>query len=137
MQAQRYGHKARFNETELTVLCNQFPNAKEWIKGNAKQYGPVYTINVDAAHLAQKDAISTELFDCLYRRAYSESPEFINIERFSSYWNQLKLLLSLPKSEVQTVLEVGPGMGVFSKLCTLFDYKLTTLDVVKDTGPNI
>ena len=85
----------------------------------------MYTINVDVAHLAKKATISTELLDYLCRRAYSESPVFINIGRSSSYYDQLKLLLSLPKSEVQTVLEVGAGIGVFSKLCNLCDYKLT------------
>ncbi|HCJ66889.1 MAG TPA: methyltransferase type 11, partial [Elusimicrobia bacterium] len=54
-----------------------------------------------------------------------------------SYYYQLKEVLSLPISKTRSILEIGPGRGIFSAIANLYGYKIYTLDILSDNNPDI
>ena len=57
--------------------------------------------------------------------------------QFSSFYHQFKTLMSLPRSEVQTVLEIGPGTGVLTTLLRHYGVSVKTMDISADRDPDI
>lgn len=58
---------------------------------------------------------------------------YINKPRWSSMWHQLDEVLAL---EPETVLEIGPGPGVFKAVAKLFGPCVETLDLDPELKPD-
>jgi hypothetical protein len=59
-------------------------------------------------------------------KSHYEFKNYMDIDRWCSVWHQLKEISNLnPKS----VLEIGPGPGVFKHTAALFDIRVETLDL--------
>jgi len=57
----------------------------------------------------------------------------MTIRRWASLWHQLDEVMQLGPA---TVLEIGPGKGVFKHLSSIFDLKVETLDIDSDLEPD-
>lgn len=58
---------------------------------------------------------------------------YITKKRWASFWHQLNEVIELsPKS----VLEVGPGPGLFKGMARLFNIDVKTLDIAEDLNPD-
>ena len=59
--------------------------------------------------------------------------KYVSKQRWASMWHQLDEVLSLfPKS----VLEVGPGPGLFKPMVSSFGVEVKTLDIAEDLNPD-
>ena len=59
--------------------------------------------------------------------------EYIDKRRWASMWHQIDEVVRLhPKS----VLEIGPGPGVFKALANVFGINVKTLDLAEDLNPD-
>lgn len=54
-------------------------------------------------------------------------------QRWASLWHQLHEVLELHPA---SVLEIGPGIGFFKLVASLFDLKVETVDVAHDLNPD-
>ena len=68
----------------------------------------------------------------LYRNAYD-----LDFIRYTQYYFQLIEILNLPKSGINSILEVGPGLGILKNLLSNYDYKYLSLDLDKKNNPDI
>lgn len=59
--------------------------------------------------------------------------KYMHKRRWSSIWHQLDEISKLNPS---SVLEIGPGAGVFKALCTTFGISVKTLDIDKELEPD-
>jgi hypothetical protein len=59
--------------------------------------------------------------------------KYVHKRRWMSMWHQLDEVLSL---EPDSVLEVGPGPGVFKAMASAFGVKVETLDLDPDLNPD-
>jgi SAM-dependent methyltransferase len=59
--------------------------------------------------------------------------EYIDKRRWASMWHQIDEVLQL---NPQSILEVGPGPGVFKALANAFGFNVKTLDLDKDLNPD-
>ncbi|AJQ95470.1 class I SAM-dependent methyltransferase [Gynuella sunshinyii] len=60
--------------------------------------------------------------------------KYVTKERWCSIWHQLDEVLGL---EPESVLEVGPGPGLFKAVAGGFGLKVDTLDIAEDLNPDI
>lgn len=58
---------------------------------------------------------------------------YVGKRRWTSIWHQLDEVLSL---EPETVLEIGPGPGVFKAVASVFGVRVETLDIDPDLKPD-
>ena len=75
-----------------------------------------------------------DFYNAIYKKVYTSS---ISIKSFSSYYYQLNDILSLPKSEVKNILEIGGGQGILKNMLKCYDYNHTSLDIDNTFMPNI
>jgi SAM-dependent methyltransferase len=77
--------------------------------------------------------LGDEVYNYLYKRLY----RLLDEKHFSSYFLQFYRTVMLPKSKVQSVLEIGSGAGIYKALLNNFNYNLTTMDIDNYSDPNI
>ena len=121
--------KFRANMTR-DVFCRlreKYPDNRTQLDEIVEYAGPKAIIYMD-----RLDGLPVRLTDELWRLALR-----INKKNFSSYYIQLREILELPKSKVESILEIGPGRGVFESLLINFSYRLTTIDVNPNNSPDI
>lgn len=66
-------------------------------------------------------------------KTHYEFNKYIHKRRWASMWHQLDEVLAL---QPETVLEIGPGPGVFKALMSLFGPKVETLDIDPELKPD-
>ena len=93
---------------KANILCGVYLSLKEKYPACSQRLdeiveygGPQVFIYMD-----RLDGLPVRLTDELWRLALR-----INKKRFSSYYIQLREILELPKSKVESILEIGPGGG--------------------------
>lgn len=59
--------------------------------------------------------------------------KYVDKQRWASMWHQLDEVIKL---KPQSVLEIGPGPGVFKQVAKLFDVKVETLDIDPELHPD-
>ena len=59
--------------------------------------------------------------------------KYVSKQRWASIWHQLDEVL---REEPKTVLEIGPGPGLFKAVASLFGVKVDTLDIDPDLFPD-
>jgi len=122
-------HRASFTHAEFNQLCREFPEQRKWLESIVNNFGPKAVIDIKNLHpTSDIDTIGKEFYDKLFSRAYVDT-HYLREGNFLSVWHQLKGVLELPKSEVESVLEIGKGIGLFNALVKLYDYEVQTLDV--------
>lgn len=72
------------------------------------------------------------LHDSLFAKAYA-----LKEEKYFSYLLQLREILRLPKSQISTVLEIGPGYNILRALLESHGYRVSTMDVKPEHAPTI
>lgn len=119
---------------KVNILIKKFERIKKRYPKNSNRLdqivefaGPKAILDMDKV-----EGLPDTLTDELWRLALN-----INKGNFLSYFLQLKEILELPKSKVSSILEVGPGNGIFESLLSNFPYKLTTVDINPDNSPDI
>lgn len=60
--------------------------------------------------------------------------KYMGKRRWCSIWHQLDEVLKL---EPETILEIGPGPGLFKAVAAGFGLKVQTLDIAEDLNPDI
>lgn len=65
--------------------------------------------------------------------SHYEFRRYLSKWRWSSMWHQIDEILSL---KPDTVLEIGPGPGVFKQVAAAFGLRIETLDVDADLAPD-
>ena len=71
---------------------------------------------------------STQVFDGHY-----DFSKYVSKRRWNSIWHQLNEVLLLSPS---SVLEVGPGSGVFKSVASLFNVEVETIDIDAGVSPD-
>jgi SAM-dependent methyltransferase len=66
-------------------------------------------------------------------KSHYEFSRYMDKARWSSIWHQVD---EVAKLKPTTVLEIGPGAGIFKNACAAFDIKVETIDLDPDLGPN-
>ncbi len=66
-------------------------------------------------------------------KKHYEFQRYISKARWSSVWHQLDEVIRL---KPESVLEIGPGLGVFKHLVSLFGIKVETLDIDPELKPD-
>lgn len=66
-------------------------------------------------------------------KIHYEFSRYMSKERWNSVWHQLDEVLQFNPT---TVLEVGPGPGLFKHVASLFGLNAETLDIDPDLGPD-
>lgn len=66
-------------------------------------------------------------------KSHYEFKHYMGIARWCSVWHQLEEVINL---NPQSVLEIGPGPGVFKRTAALFDIKVETLDLDPELEPD-
>ena len=59
---------------------------------------------------------------------------YMKKKRWCSIWHQLDEVLGL---EPEKVLEIGPGLGLFKSVASVFGLRIDTLDIADDLKPDI
>lgn len=112
------------NHREFEALKAAYPHNADLLESLVERIGPKSIIQTQL--LTQKRELKWDplLYDHIYRTAYE-----IREEHFWSYGLQLRGILSLPKSRVNTILEIGPGNGMLRNLLIPFDYTYRSIDI--------
>ena len=124
--------KVHLKEHEYRKLRDEFPDRAETLDKIAEPFGKVKVIFLQNLTPDIKQKLGAGLTDRLYQLAYN-----IEKERFLSYYIQLNEILSLPKSRVNRILEIGPGIGILENMLKGYDYTLLTLDVDTYKEPDL
>lgn len=66
-------------------------------------------------------------------RSHYEFKNYMDIARWCSVWYQLKEVINL---NPQSVLEIGPGPGIFKQTAVMFDINIETIDLDPDLKPD-
>ncbi len=119
--------KANMTRDVFCRLKEKYPDNRTRLDEIVEYAGPKAIIYMD-----RLDGLPVRLTDELWRVALR-----INKKNFSSYYIQLREILGLPKSKVESILEIGPGEGIFESLLINFPYRLTIIDVDPDNSPDI
>ncbi|MFC1808892.1 class I SAM-dependent methyltransferase [Candidatus Omnitrophota bacterium] len=124
--------KARFQADEYNTLIIDYPKAVETLNAIKKVHGNgAVVIAMNDISDQVRSALSSELLDVLYRKAY-----MLNKKKFTSYFYQLNRILRLPKSQVNSILEVGIGAGLFKAMIENYNYMYTSIDLLADNFPD-
>lgn len=59
--------------------------------------------------------------------------KYMHKRRWASIWHQID---EITKLDASSVLEVGPGLGVFKAMCEVFGISVKTLDIADDLSPD-
>ncbi|HFE37487.1 MAG TPA: class I SAM-dependent methyltransferase, partial [Gammaproteobacteria bacterium] len=66
-------------------------------------------------------------------KEHYEFQRYLSKARWNSVWHQLDEVIRL---QPESVLEIGPGPGVFKNMATLFGVKVETLDIDPELMPD-
>lgn len=117
---------------EFDLLKKAFPNNAHTLDQIATRTDRKTKINLQDISPEKRQLLDTETIDHLYQMA-----NHLREDRFSSYYLQLREILSLPRSKSTHMLEIGPGAGIFESLVRNFEYHLITLDINQNNEPDI
>jgi hypothetical protein len=122
-------HRFRVNilKKAFRKLKADYPESANYLERIVEYAGPKAIIYMDKV-----DGLPVNLTDLLWRLALR-----LDEKHFSSYYVQLREILGLPKSEVESILEIGPGQGILKSLLLNYPYRLTTLDISDNNAPDI
>lgn len=56
------------------------------------------------------------------------------VPRWTTYWYQFHLICKL--NDIKTILEIGPGRGLFGAICKHFNYVHKSIDIVENPNAN-
>ena len=96
-------HVANMPRAEYNDLCQEFPAYKGVLDSRVQFMGPKAVIFI-TPELSEQ--VSDELLDRLFWIANRSSEE-----KFLSYFLQVSEILNLPRSQANSILEIGPGRG--------------------------
>jgi SAM-dependent methyltransferase len=113
-------------------LLDQFPQCQAAILSSSQAAGDAYVIDLKQLFKTSGAYSDPRFKDQIYSLAYH-----FDRGNFLSYYYQLQEILALPKSQVQKVLEIGPGDGIFGALLGEFDFELTTVDLLTRNRPDV
>ena len=119
-------------QSDYLSLKETYPDKAEQLDRLAEYAGSKVVIALEDLTPPVKRQLDTELTDHLYRLAYR-----LREDRFWSYYIQIRTISELPKSKVETIFEIGPGIGIFESLIQIFDYQLFTLDLDVYSTPDV
>jgi 2-polyprenyl-3-methyl-5-hydroxy-6-metoxy-1,4-benzoquinol methylase len=122
-----YRYKANITIEDFQKIKHRYPEHAEKLEQIVQYAGPKALFYMDRVH-GIPDALKDELWLLTLK---------IDKSSFSSYFIQLREILELPKSEVENIIEIGPGDGIFKSLISKFPYQLTTIDVTSENNPDI
>jgi len=120
-------HKVNVSIKDFERIKKRYPNNSNRLDQIVEFAGPKAILDMDKV-----ERLPDTLTDELWRLTLN-----INKGKYLSYYLQLKEILELSKTKVESILEVGPGNGIFESLLNNFPYKLTTVDINPDNGPDI
>jgi SAM-dependent methyltransferase len=66
-------------------------------------------------------------------KSHYEFSRYMDKRRWTSVWHQLDEVISL---QPESVLEIGPGSGIFSQAATIFGLNVKTLDIDPELKPD-
>ena len=75
-----------------------------------------------------------KFYDAVYKNVYTSS---VPMKSFMSYYYQLNSILSLPKSEITNILEIGGGQGILKNILNCYEYNHKSLDINDKYMPDI
>ena len=67
-------------------------------------------------------------------KSHYDFNKYVSNKRWTSLWHQLSEVMS---KDVKSVIEVGPGNGLFTTVLKHFGYDVTTVDLADDLQPDI
>jgi hypothetical protein len=121
-------HVASMRRAEYNELCREFPGYTHVLDSRVQFMGPKAVVLITSE---LREQVSDELLDRLFWVANR-----ISEEKFLSYFLQVSEILKLPKSQANSVLEIGPGRGIFRSMITNYGYHVTTLDINPVSAPD-
>jgi ubiquinone/menaquinone biosynthesis C-methylase UbiE len=122
----------KIDEVNFKKFINNNNNKKEILEKLFKKYGSNFRLNLSDLDSNSKNLLGDTLVNELYKKAYNF--DFI---RYTQYYFQLIEILNLPKTSINKILEVGPGLGILKNLLNNYDYKYVSLDLDKKNNPDI
>ena len=124
--------RVKLSLKEIAEIRSAYPAQSSILDGLLNPQGKrYYNILLDEATVRTiRHEFGAELSDALYAKAYTLSEG-----RFFSYYLQLREILSLPKSQVSCILEIGPGINILKGMLELHGYKVSTMDVNLEHAP--
>ena len=123
---------AVFSEKEYYRLLKNNPEQNSLISKLFIQYGKKFRCNISDLDSEIKEKLGHDLVDTFYHNAYS-----FNMAQFLQYYFQVSQILSLPKSKLSSILEIGPGLGHLENMLDKYDYQYLSLDIDEQNKPNI
>lgn len=120
---------AYMTKVEYDGLCRECRSDLDLLASKARFFGRTVEIHFtrDLEELA-----SDTLMDRLYWMANR-----ISEEKFISYYHQVNEIVGLPRSRLKSILEIGPGAGIFRSLLGNYGYDVKTLDIVTVNGADV
>lgn len=122
----------KIDELNFIEFIKKNNNKKQILEKLFKKYGTNFRLNLADLDDSTKTLLGQQLVNDLYKRAYNI--EFI---RYTQYYFQLKEILILPKTNLDKILEVGPGLGILKNLLSNYDFSYQSLDLDKKNNPDI
>ena len=120
------------HHADFEHLKAQYPHQADKLDALAENLGPKTVISEATLTPQVLQGLDTKLIDHLYRLAYN-----LREEKFWSYYIQLSEILKLPKTQTNSVLEIGKGEGIFESLIANFNYQFMSLDIKPEFDPDI
>ena len=66
-------------------------------------------------------------------KSHYKFDEYIDKRRWASMWHQIDEVVQL---NPESILEIGPGPGIFKALANVFGFNVKTLDLAEDLNPD-
>ena len=120
---------ATLSKLEYESLRVKFPETSDLFPIRPKHSGSKVEIPLTENF---RNRAPEKLLDHLYLLAHQ-----INEEKFFSYYNQVQEVVKLPKSRVDSILEIGVKGGIFNSLMRNYNYPVTTFDIDPAVNPDI
>lgn len=120
---------AGMSRAEYADLCQEFPGYTRVLDSRVQFMGPKAVVFITSE---LRELVSDELLDRLFWIANR-----ISEEKFLSYFLQVSEILRLPKSRANSILEIGPGSGIFRSMIGNYGYHVTTVDIDLVKAPDV
>lgn len=122
-------HVASMPIAKYHTLRQEFLGDSTLLEAHVQFMGPKAVIRL-TPELQQQ--VSHQLLDQLFCFAHT-----IREEQFLSYFHQVNEVLKLPKSQSRSILEVGPGKGIFGALIKNYGYDVATVDLIPSHASDV